>query len=99
MKGAVVALFIGFALLVVLYFKINVNSSKATVDIYLHDTFFVLSYASVILFILLFLGTFFSIGGVIGSLFKSRLFWILTILFLSVDIYYFVMFYKAFNGT
>ena len=88
MKGALVGLFVGIVLLILLYFKIDVYRSKGTIDIHLHDTYFVLSYSSVAIFILLFLGTFFSIGGMIGSIFKSKLFWILTILVLSIDAYY-----------
>lgn len=99
MKGALIALFIGLALLVLLYFRTTIYSSKGTIDIHLHDTYFVLSNASVIIFILLFLGTFLSVGGIIGSFFKSKLFWVLAVLFLSIDTYYIVTFYKAFSNT
>ena len=88
MKGAWTALFIGVALLTLLYLKIDIYRSKGTIDIHLHDTYFVFSYASVMVFVLLLLGTFFSVGGIIGSCFKSKSFWILALLFLSVDTYY-----------
>src|SRR5215208_1610272 len=99
MKGALVALFIGIVLLVLLCFKMDIYRSKETIDIHLHDTYFVLSYSSVAVFVLLFLGTFFSVGGIIGSRFKGKLFWVLVVLFLSIDTYYIVTFYKAFNDT
>jgi|GEM_PF-1591956 len=99
MKGALISLSVGVVLLVIIYFKLSVYRGKGSFDIHFHDTYFVLSYFSVIVFSLLLLGTFFSIGGVIGTHFKSKLFWILTILFLSIDTYYVVAFYKAFNNT
>ncbi len=99
MKGALIALLIGLTLLVAVYFKLRIYKSNASFDIHLHDTYFVLSYAMAAVFTLLILGTFFSIGGVIGTHFKSKLFWTLTVIFLSVDTYYTAMFYKAFNHT
>jgi len=59
MKGALIALFIGIVLLVLLYFKMDIFRGKGTIDIHLHDTYFILSYTTVTIFILLFLGTFF----------------------------------------
>lgn len=99
MKGALIALLIGIVILILLYSRMQIFSRQGTIDIHLHDTYFVLSYASVIVFMLLFLGTFFSIGGVIGTMFKSKLFLILAVLFTSVDTYYIVTLYKAFNNT
>ncbi len=99
MKAALISLFFGFVLLVLLFLKMDVYKSKGTIDVHLHDTYFVLSYASVMVFVLLFLGTFFSVGGIIGTYFKSKLFWILCVLCLSIDTYYFMKFYKAFNDT
>jgi hypothetical protein len=97
MKGALIALLIGIVLLILLYLRIEMRSSRGTIDIHLHDTYFVLSYASVVVFLLLFLGTFFALGGIIGSHFKSKVFWTLVVLFLSIDTYYVVSFYKSFN--
>lgn len=97
MKGALIGLFIALALLVLLYFRMNVYSSKGTIDVHVHDTYFVLSYASVIVFVLLFVGTFLAVGGMIGSFFRSKLFWVLTVLFLSIDVYCIITIYKSFN--
>jgi hypothetical protein len=99
MKGALIALFIGLAILVLLYFGMKIYSSNGTIDIHLHDTYLVLSYASVIVTILLFLGTFFSVRGIITTYFRSKLFLVLAVLFLAMDTYYIVTFYKLFNGT
>jgi len=98
MKGAFIALVIGIVLLLLLYFGLDIYSRKNMVNIHLHDTYFVLNYASVFLFLLLFLGTFFTIGGIIGSQFKSKLFWILALFFITIDTYYFLTYYNAFNG-
>jgi hypothetical protein len=99
MKGALIALIIGIVLLVLLYFRVEMRSSRGTVDVHLHDTYFVLSYASVFVFLLLFLGTLFAFGGVIGSYFKGKVFWAMLVLFLSIDTYYFVSFYKSLNNS
>lgn len=99
MKGALIALFIGLALLVLLCFRMDIYRSKGTIDIHLHNTYFVLSHASVVVFILLFLGTFFAKGGISGRYFKSKLFRVLVVIFLSIDTYYMVSFYRAYNDT
>jgi hypothetical protein len=92
MKGALIAFFIGIATLFFLYTSIDVYRSKETINIHWHDTYFVLSYTAVVVFVLLFLGTFFSIGGLVGSYFRSKLFWVLAVSFLAVDTYYIVTF-------
>lgn len=99
MKGALIGLFFGLTLLVLLYFKLTPYRSNSSFDIHFHDTYFVLDYVSAIGFAFILLGTFFSIGGIIGTRFKSKLFWILTVIFLSINIYYGVSFYKAFNNN
>lgn len=99
MKGALIALIIGIVLLVLLCFRLKIYSQGGTIDIHLHDTYFVLTYFAVVIFLLLFLGTFFAIGGLIGRQFKGRLFWALAVLFLSIDTYYVVSLYKTFNIT
>ena len=85
MKGAIIALIVGFILLIISYVRIDIYRSKGTIDVHLHDTYFVLSYTSVVVFLFLFLGTFFSVGGVIDTHFKGKLFWALAIIFLLID--------------
>lgn len=88
MKGAWIAFFIALSLLFLLCVTAKIYNTSGTIDLQLHDSYFILSYATVIIFILLFLGTFFSIGGIIGTRFKSIVFWVLLLVFLSIDIYY-----------
>lgn len=92
MKGALIGLFLGIALLALIYFKLAVYRSKTSFDIYFHDTYFVINNTFAVVFALIFLGTFFSIGGIIGMHFRSKLFLLLTVLFLAIDIYYVVSF-------
>src|SRR6476661_6308016 len=99
MKGAKIALFIGVTFLVLLYFAVKIKVWKHTIIIHIHDTYFICTKVSLIIFVLLFLISFFSIGGIIGSLFRSKLFWILGIIFLSIDVYYIATFYKAFKKS
>lgn len=99
MKGAVIALAIGIILLFALYEKANIYNTSGTFDIHLHDTYYVLSYSTVVVFVLLFLGTLFSAGGLIASGFKSKGFWIAMVLFLFSDTYYIRSFYLLFQDV
>jgi branched-subunit amino acid ABC-type transport system permease component len=75
MKGALISLVIGIVLLLLIYFRLDVYyRTRSGIDIYFHDTYFIVSYASVVSFVLLILGLFFSAGGIIGTRFKSKLF-------------------------
>lgn len=94
MKGAFIALMIALAILILFLVASKIYSTQGTVDIQFHDTYFVLSHASVLVFILLFLGTLFSIGGIIGTHFKSTVFWVLLVAFICVDIYFIHPFFK-----
>ncbi|NTS43830.1 hypothetical protein HRG84_23310 [Flavisolibacter sp. BT320] len=99
MKGACIGAGIGTILLFFLYTRLSIYRSKGTIDIHLHDTYFVLGYTAVILFVVLFLGTFFFLGGLLGARFKSRLFWVLAVVFLAIDTYYLVDVYKLVQDT
>lgn len=94
MKGALIGLFIGIVLLVLQFYKNVLNIDKETIDVHIRDTYFVLSFTTVMIFLFLFLGTFFSVGGLIGSHFRSNVFWVLAVLFLLVDTYYIMNFFK-----
>jgi hypothetical protein len=97
MKGALIALFSGIALLVIIYFRLTIYRGKTSFDIQFHDTYFILDYGFSILLAFIFLGTFFSVGGIIGTRFRSKLFWILSVLFLAIDAYFVVVSYQAFS--
>lgn len=99
MKGALIALLIGISLLLFLYLKLDIYRGKTSFDIHLHDTYFQVDYVSAIVLVLISLGTFFSIGGVIGTHLRNKSFWILMVLFLSIDTYFVVKFYKAYKET
>jgi hypothetical protein len=99
MKGALIALFIGVAILFLLYAKLKIHNSNGTIDLYIHDRYLVLTYSSVIICVLLFLGTFFSVGGAFATFFKTKFFWISAAVFLCIDAYYVVTLYKAFNNS
>ena len=96
MKGALIGLLISIILLFSLSFKMSTHRTKPTIDIHFHDTYFILSYTSVVIFLILFLGTFFTFGGTIGTNFKNKLFWVLALAFLGVDIFFIVRNYKLF---
>ena len=95
MKGAFIALFTGIILLCLFCLRLDIYRSSQTTAIHFHDTYFVLSNAFVFIFLFFFPGTFFSIGGLIDNHFRSRLFWVLTVLFLTVDVYYIATFVNA----
>jgi len=88
MKTALISLLIGIGFLILIYLVLGVGMDKSSVDIHLYDTFYVLDYRFVFVFLLLYLGTFFSIGGLLGTKFKSKLFWVLMVLFLLIDVYF-----------
>lgn len=98
MKGALIALLIGAVLLVFFCFTLEIYRGKATIDVHWRDTFFVLSYPSAAVFVVLFLGTFFSTGGIIGTHFKSVWFVLLGLLFLSADTYCVVHLYRTLHN-
>lgn len=96
MKGAFIALCFSILLLILLYYNQNLAFGKSIIDIHFHDTYFVISDLYFFLFLFLFMGTSFTIGGVIGSSFKSKVFWLLLILFLAADIYCTLKIYRTF---
>lgn len=87
MKAAVSFFVIGVLILVFLYFVSDISFQSSTVDIQVHDTYFVLTRFSFFLFVILFLGTFSSLGGVIGTRFKNTAFIVLFFILLLIDAY------------
>lgn len=97
MKGALIGLLIGVLLLALLYTIADSHIGKGTIDIQFYDTYFVLSYSALIIFLILFLGTFFSIGGVAGSHLKSKPFWLLLAVFILCNTYFSIKLFNTFN--
>jgi ABC-type multidrug transport system permease subunit len=58
---------------------------RDSVDIHVHDTYIVFTYFAFIAFVFLLLGTFFSIGGTLGTGFKNKYFLWILFLFLALD--------------
>jgi uncharacterized membrane protein (UPF0136 family) len=99
MKGAFIAFVIGLVLLLAIYFKLRVYRSKSSFDIHIRDTFYVIQYSHAVVAALLVLGFFFSIGGVIGTYFKSKLFLVLATLFSLLLTYIAVPFYISYRNS
>ena len=99
MKTALIFLAIAVLLLVLLYSQVDVWIGNSTIDIHVHDTYFVVVRWEVILVIILFLGTFSSLGGVIGTRFHNKFFLIVFILFIAVDLYIVWSVYSLFKQS
>lgn len=87
MKTALIFLGIAVLLLILIYSRVDIWFSESIIDIHIHDTYFVIARWQAILLIILFLGTFFSSGGVIGTRFHNKFFLIALVLFIAVDLY------------
>jgi heme/copper-type cytochrome/quinol oxidase subunit 1 len=89
MKTALAFLLISILVLLFLWSKTDIFFGRSTVDIHVHDTYFVIDRLQFILFIVLILGTLSSLGGVIGTRFRSKVFLIAFLSFLAADAYVF----------
>jgi hypothetical protein len=79
MKVAVGFLLVGIMLLILMLLKADVRFRDGTVDLHLHDTYFVIHPLHFVVVVLLFSLTLFAIGGVIGTGLKNKAF-LLTLL-------------------
>ncbi len=87
MKKALLFLIAAISFLIFLFLKSDIFLRDATVDIHLHDTYFIVTSSIFITITILFLATFFSIGGVIGTRFRNRYFSIPLLVLLIADTY------------
>ena len=95
MKGAWIALLIGILLLALCYMSITSWFRATTIDFHIHDTYYIITYRFLMIFIILFLGTLFSLGGAVGTAFRHRYFLITLLVFAAADIYFSI---KVVNG-
>ena len=94
MKTAIIFLLAGIAVLAFFYVKTPVTFNQSTVDIYVHDTYFIITNLIFFTAIFMSLGTLFSIGGVLGTGCRNRFFLILFIVLLLADI---LLIWKFYN--
>jgi len=98
MKTALIFLVIAIGILVLLWLSVDVWLGDSTLDIHYHDNYFVVHpwYFGLIVS-MLFAGTFFSVGGVIGTKFLNRVFIALVLIFLIADIFVTWKAYRLFH--
>jgi hypothetical protein len=65
---------VAILVLILLSLRTDVWFTKSRVDIHFQDTYFVPAQFPIVTLIILMLGTFFSLGGTIGTRLKNRLF-------------------------
>jgi len=89
MKTALIFLIVAILILVFLWTRVNVFSFRdaTTIDIHVHDTYYVIDRWFVIIMIILFPGTLSSLGGVIGTGVRNKFFLIAFIIFVIADLY------------
>ena len=98
MKTALIFLVVAILILLLLWFRTDVWFTNATVDIHFHDTYFVSTRFSFVVFVILFLGTLSSLGGIIGTRFRNKFFLFAFIIFSAADGYLIWNIYSSFPG-
>jgi hypothetical protein len=94
MKGALIGLFLGMATLVLLYYGSEIKIMDKSIDVHIADTYLVLSYLFAFGFVVVYLGLFFAIGGLIGTGFRRISYWLLFLLFAGIVVFYFFIFFN-----
>lgn len=98
MKTALIFLAIAILLLILFGLNVNIWFRDSAIDVHVHDTYYVIARWHLILAIVLFLGTFSLLGGVLCTRFKNKFFLIAFIIFLGVDLYVIWKIYSLFNS-
>jgi cytochrome c oxidase subunit 1 len=99
MKTALIFLALAILLLVLFWWRFDVWFSDSTIDIHVHDTYYVIARWHAVLVTILFLGTFSSFGGVIGTRFRNKFFLIAVTIFLLADAYITWQVYSLLNSV
>jgi heme/copper-type cytochrome/quinol oxidase subunit 1 len=89
MRTAFIFLTIAILLLLLFWWKTDVQLSGSTIDIHVHDTYFVIDRLQFVLFFIVILGIFFTLGGLFGTRFRNKAFLITFLVFLAAGIYIF----------
>jgi hypothetical protein len=95
MKTALIFLVVAILILVLLWSRVDIWFSESTIDIHVHDTYFVIARWHFILLIILILGTISSLGGVIGTRLRNKPFLISFLIFLAIDAYLYLSFFRS----
>ena len=97
MKAAIISLVIGIVLLLFFLFGSYIQTYKSGINIQVHDTYFIISYFSFTVLITLFLGTFFSLGGAVGTAFKNKPLIYLLLICVLLDAFYITRYLELIN--
>lgn len=87
MKTALIFLVVAILILILFYSGVDIWFAKTTIDIHFHDSYYVIAHLQIFLGLLLYLGTFFFTGGIIGTRFRNKIFLIPFLIFLAFDLY------------
>lgn len=91
MKGAVIGIVTGVLGLLLLILLSVIQLKDGTVDIYLLDTYYVITYPIALLYLALILGSFFSLGSLLQARFRDRRFWLSLLLCLGLGVMLFLV--------
>ena len=91
MRSALISLVLIVALITYYIVKYNVNIWGSTLDIHVHDTYYVVAHFQFML--LSIIATFFFLGGATGTKFRNRYFLYPLLLLIAFDLYWIIMFF------